>query len=154
MTEDEIWEEIADKAIRMAKDAHAGQTRRDGVTPYIRHPEAVSRNVVWLGEREGWSLATIYRRQAIAALHDVLEDTEFTEEDMRNADMPEEVIEAVKILTKVPGEDYQAFIARVIEHKDARWVKIADILANLSDRPTVKQMIKYGQALTALASKP
>lgn len=149
---DDPWKNIAHKAYGMAREAHRGQTRNDKVTPYIVHPESVALTLQAIGLDEDWPEAVIYRRCAIAYLHDVLEDTEFTEEDMRNADMPEEVIEAVRILTKVPGEDYSAFIARVLQHEDARWVKIADILANLSDRPTVKQMIKYGQALTALAS--
>ena len=63
--------EIVRLAAQIATDAHRGQFRRDGVTPYISHPEAVAKRV------EGDDLA-----EAIAWLHDVLEDTAIKVQDL------------------------------------------------------------------------
>ncbi len=150
MSDNIDWDWVVAKAQGMACEAHAGQTRRDEITPYIKHPAKVVDILTdWRWEYRDERL---WCQMAIAWLHDVLEDTEFTAEDIRNADIPETVIRSVETLTKNPGEDYDAFIQRIVDSKDedARQVKLADIVANLSDNPKPKQMIKYGKALVAL----
>ncbi|MFO1446665.1 MAG: hypothetical protein U1F61_00700 [Opitutaceae bacterium] len=130
-------------AAQTAAEAHAGQFRRDGVTPYLKHPEAVVARV------RGDASA-----EAVAWLHDVLEDTPLTVEDLRRRGIPDEVVGAVSLLTKGEGCDYGAYLARVRDHPLARKVKIADMLANLSDHPTERQIVKYAQGLLVLMNAP
>lgn len=134
----------AQKARILANKAHASQTRRDGTTPYIWHVAAVARQMMYLGDEKA---------QAVAWLHDTLEDTTVTSDDLRSEGFSEEVITAVELLTKKEGEFYSNYIARIKSNGLARKVKIADMLANLSDRPTNKQIRKYAAALLELVEE-
>lgn len=131
--------DVVERAEALARSAHAGQFRRDGRTPYIVHPQAVALRVA------GDPLA-----QASAWLHDVLEDTAVTEEAMRAQRIPEEVIACVRQLTKPDGADYEAYLLEVKANRLARKVKIADMLSNLADAPTDKQIVKYAKGLLIL----
>jgi (p)ppGpp synthase/HD superfamily hydrolase len=104
-------------AIALARTAHAGQidkARRSDV----EHPLRVMRRLN--GEHE----------QMAATLHDVLEDTVTTAEDLRTAGCPEPVITAVRALTKHHGEPLDQAIARAAADPIARAVKRADIADN------------------------
>lgn len=129
-------------ASSIARKAHEGQFRRDGLTPYITHPEAVAKSL------EGEHPDVI----ATAWLHDVLEDTDTTMQDLLLSGLSGGVIEAVASLTKKRGDTYEAYLWRVRMNEIARKVKLADILHNLSDAPTAKQVEKYGKALQYLAN--
>jgi (p)ppGpp synthase/HD superfamily hydrolase len=122
----------------IARNAHAGQYRRDGVTPYIVHPEDVASRLKTTEEK------------CVAWLHDVVEDTDITAFDLYMKGVPSHIIKAVIDLTKIDGESYETFIYRVILNPLARQVKIADIESNLSDSPTDKQIAKYTEALKIL----
>ncbi|TKJ00756.1 HD domain-containing protein, partial [Bacillus cereus] len=74
-------------AHEIAKKAHAGQVDKAGMD-YIKHPEAVANFVNTTEEK------------ATAYLHDVLEDTEITANDLLSAGIPHNVVEAVQVLTK------------------------------------------------------
>ncbi|HRE84595.1 MAG TPA: hypothetical protein PLN52_26380 [Opitutaceae bacterium] len=126
-------------AARLAHQAHAGQFRRDQKTPYVRHPEAVAQRVV------GDCTA-----EAVAWLHDVLEDTTTSAENLRAAGIPDGVIACVQLLTKSDTMDYEAYLAAIRRDPIARKVKVADMLANLSDRPSEKQILKYARGLLLL----
>lgn len=126
----------------IAQHAHSGKTRRDGVTPYFTHPLRVAESLRKAGHSE-----TI---QAVAYLHDVLEDTNVTAEHLDELGITEEVIAAVRAMTKKPGESYSDYIKRVCENDLARIVKRFDVLDNLSDAPTEKQREKYKLALDVL----
>lgn len=130
-------------AARIATEAHAGQVRRDGITPYVKHPESVAARV-----------AGDPRAEAVAWLHDVLEDTSWTASDLRREGLPPEVVDAVVLLTKADGGDYGAYLHRVRANPLACRVKIADMLANLADRPTDRQIAKYAQGLLVLTGTP
>lgn len=126
----------------IAARAHAGQFRRDGVTPYILHPMKVAS-----------FFPSFSMRDDAAWLHDVLEDTYWTSEMLRDVGIAEEVIIAVELLTNRPKTNYEAFIQNIVNSGNpiAIDVKIADLLANLSDQPKKFQLIRYGKALTKLA---
>lgn len=130
-------------AQKLAQEAHAGQTRRDGHTPYISHPAAVAARLA------GEAPEVI----ATAWLHDVLEDTAATADSLRQAGIPEEVIAAVQTLTK-DGCSYETYLERVRASPVACKVKIADMLHNLSESPTQKQIIKYARGLLSLVTPP
>ncbi len=125
-------------AMLLATDAHRGQFRRDGVTPYITHPAAVARMVSDAAKPVAW-------------LHDVLEDCpEFTVRTLYDKGLAYYIVEAVVTLTKVPGEDYFVYIRRVKANPLAREVKIADIEHNLGSQPKKKNVFKYRKALEIL----
>jgi len=127
------------RAAELARTAHAGQFRRDGVTPYIRHPEAVAARVA------GDPVA-----EATAWLHDVLEDTDTTVENLRERQIPEEVIACVLALTNKGDIGYERYLDRIRASPVAKKVKIADMLANLSDHPSDRQIVKYAKGLLVL----
>lgn len=133
-----MQEAIAPIAEKIARQAHHGQFRRDGVRPYIVHPEAVASRV----ETD--------HQKAVAWLHDVLEDTATTAEDLRAAAIPENIIEAVQLLTKSPNIPYADYLAKVRANELAKAVKVADMLSNLADTPTEKQILKYAKGLQIL----
>jgi hypothetical protein len=130
-------------ASSLARGAHANQYRRDGVTPYIRHPEAVARSLA--GEHPNVI--------AVAWLHDVLEDTEATVEELKEAGFPLRVVDAVERLTKKDGTPYEDYLEGIKLDDIATKVKIADIRHNLSDDPTERQRAKYEKALLFLTTK-
>ena len=110
-----------EEAIRIALEAHRGQKDRAGA-PYLLHPLRVMLR-----------LRTDPERMA-AVLHDVVEDTAWTLDDLRARGFPAEVIEAVDRLTRRPGEPYDAVVERAAAHPVARRVKLADLEDNLDLR--------------------
>lgn len=108
-------------AARVAARAHATHVRKDG-TPYIAHPVRVA-------IRCGTALQKI-----VALLHDVVEDTDVTYDDLRELGFTEEVIAALDSVTKRPGEKYADFILRSKANAIGRVVKLADIADNIEDQ--------------------
>lgn len=102
----------------IAVKAHKGQRDKAGI-PYIFHPIAVASTFV------------DERLRIVALLHDVLEDTDITEEYLRER-FDTEIVGAVVALTRKENESYQDFILRLSDNKMAREVKKADIKHNLS----------------------
>jgi (p)ppGpp synthase/HD superfamily hydrolase len=132
---------LINQAIAIAKQAHANQWRRDGITPYIMHPRAVAERL------QGESDEVI----ATAWLHDVLEDNlGWGVKDLAEAGIPWNIVDAVYDLTKHEGEDYDKYLHSIKLNPIALKVKIADILCNLADQPTDKQIKKYAKALVFL----
>jgi (p)ppGpp synthase/HD superfamily hydrolase len=131
---------LIDIAKKIAKKAHAGQTDRAGVD-YIKHVQAVAKGVSGKAEIVAW-------------LHDVLEDSHFTESDLKKAGISDEILKAVIAITKIEGEDYNSYLKRVKANKLARIVKISDMKHNmdLSRLKTVKdadikRRAKYKKAI-------
>jgi hypothetical protein len=93
-----------------------------------------------------------------AALHDVLEDTELTAEDLLRAGCSRESVAAIEALTRRPGEDYLEFVARAAADPIARRVKRADLednadqtrLAKLSPSERERLAAKYAAGLSEL----
>src|SRR5579883_2608932 len=133
--------ELVSTAAAIARRAHAGQFRRDGKTPYIQHPEAVARR-----------LAGDTKSEAVAWLHDVLEDTEISPEELLAHGLPLDVVSAVVALTREKSVPYEDYLRGVKENAIAKKVKIADIVSNLADSPTDQQIAKYAKALLYLLS--
>ncbi len=128
------------KAMYIANLAHTGQYRRGGLVPYIRHVEDVANRLNHLAEPF----------QSVAYLHDVLEDTPWTADDLRSEGISEPVVVAVIALTKTEGCDYDKYLIGIKGNHLARQVKIADMQSNLSDNPTNKQIEKYSKGLAFL----
>ena len=116
-----IYTPLTNKAMRIAYAAHHGQFDYNGI-PYIFHP-------IHLAEQMDDEISC-----CAALLHDVVEDTAVTLEDLRK-DFPEEVVEAVRLLTHdVNAESdnlpYFDYIREIKKHPIARKVKLADIAHN------------------------
>jgi (p)ppGpp synthase/HD superfamily hydrolase len=106
-----------ERAIEIAAKAHAGQVDKAG-QPYVLHPLRMM------------LVVTTPAARIAAVLHDVVEDTAVTLDELRAEGFPAAVLEAVQALTKREGEDYEAFIRRVAPNPIAREVKLADLRDN------------------------
>ncbi len=126
-------------AQRIATEAHEGQFRRGGVIPYIEHPRAVAGRV-----------GNDFDAQVVAWLHDVLEDSEVSAEQLRDQGIPDHCIDAVILLTKTREISYEDYLERLAQSPLATKVKIADMISNLADNPTNKQLKKYAKGLSRL----
>lgn len=136
----------SEKAYRIAKKAHLGQVDKAG-EDYIKHPEKVA------------SFVKTDEEKAVAYLHDVIEDTELTLEDLYEYGFSKEILEAVDIITKKRGEDYQSYLNSVKKNKLARAVKLADLrhnsdLTRLTEvtEKDIKRKEKYQKAIDFLNS--
>lgn len=110
---------LIEKALAIALQAYEGKTDKAG-QPYILHPLRLMAKM-----RDETSMA-------IALLHDVIEDSPTTADDLRVYGIPEEVVWPVECLTRGEGESYEDFIERVRPHPLARLVKQVDIEDNLN----------------------
>ncbi len=108
-------------AIALAVRAHRGQVDKGGM-PYILHPLGVMLRMRTEAE------------MMVAVLHDVIEDTEYTIEALRQEGYPEEVLASLDHVTRREGESYEAFTRRAGENPVARRVKMADLEDNMDVR--------------------
>lgn len=115
--------ETLSKMLHIATNAHHGQFDRGG-NPYILHPLKVMHYLKTNDEE----------LMAIALGHDVIEDTSVTYKDLRDADIPERVIEGIRALTKQPGQTYDEYKEGVFANVDAMRVKMADLRHNTDIR--------------------
>jgi len=107
------------KAIALAANIHEGQKDKGGFD-YILHPLRVMNGLN----------TTDKELCAIAVLHDAIEDSDLTEDDLREMKFPERVVVGVVALSKREGEDYETFIERCACNSDARLVKLQDLRDN------------------------
>ena len=134
------------KAMIIAYNAHKNQVDKSGV-PYIYHPIHVAEQM------------DTEEECVVALLHDVVEDTDVTFEQLESK-FPSEIIDILKLLTKTKDIDYYEYINKIKENAVARKAKIADIKHNL-DRSRldvitdkdIKREEKYKKALSILMSK-
>ena len=134
------------EAFIIARDAHKGQVDKAGRS-YLHHPAFVAKNVDTDVEK------------AVAWLHDVVEDTEWTLERLTANGFPVQVVEAVGLLTHDANVSYGDYIARIKENPLARKVKMADLMHNLDltrlpvvTEKDIERCRKYLDALQQLIS--
>lgn len=111
-----IYTPMTNRAMCLAYEAHLGQKDKSG-QPYIFHPYHLAEQM-----KDEVSVCA-------ALLHDVVEDTSVTLEELREQ-FPEEVTEAVRLLTHEEGTDYFDYIRAVRQNPVAKAVKLADIAHN------------------------
>jgi len=132
-------------AREIAIRAHDGQVDKIGA-PYILHPERVAARL------------PCPQAQAVAWLHDVLEDTHVTAEDLLAAGIPLRVVQAVQALTHSHDEPLPLYYRRVVADELAREVKLADVadnsdparLALLNEATRSRLQKKYARAMRYL----
>ena len=108
-------------AILLAAQAHRGQKDKVG-QPYFLHLLRVMLRLA--SEQE----------QIVGVLHDLVEDTNYTLDDLRTQGYPEAIVQAVDCLTRRPTESYAQFIERASANPLARRVKLADLEDNMDVR--------------------
>ena len=108
-----IYTHLTNKALKIAYAAHHGQLDYNGI-PYIFHP-------VHLAEQMEDEISC-----CVALLHDTVEDTDVTLDDLR-AEFPPEVTDAVALLTHEQGADYFDYVRRIAANPIAAKVKLADL---------------------------
>ena len=132
--------------MRIAYQAHHGQLDYNGI-PYIFHP-------IHLAESMDDEISC-----CVALLHDTVEDTALTIEDLK-AVFPPEVTDAVALLTHSNGTDYFDYVRTIKDNPIARKVKLADLAHNsdqsrcvgsdLSEERKTKWKEKYEKATQIL----
>lgn len=111
-----------EKAIAIALKAHAGQRDRSG-QPYIGHVLRVM------------SMGSSNEEKICGVLHDVVEDSEITFEDLRQEGFSSGIVSALECLTKIaPDEDYDLFTERISKNLLAVKVKLNDLADNMDIR--------------------
>ncbi len=138
---------LTEAAIRIAYRAHAGKKDWGG-TPYILHPltVAMSQNT-----QEGF---------IVGILHDVVEDSDITLDELAAYGFGEEIIEAVDLLTHEKSMDYMSYVKKLSTNELARQVKLADLRHNsdlsripeLTEKDRKRLEDKYLPALAYLMS--
>lgn len=141
------------KAAALAAAAHSGQTDKAGAD-YIEHPARVA------GYVRSLFPAAPAEAVAVAWLHDVVEDTGVSLEDLTRDGFPPSVVAAVDAITKRSGEAMEDYFARVRSHQLAIMVKTADLadntapdrVAQLDPQTAERLQRKYALARKLLAA--
>ena len=141
-----IYTPLTKKAMHIAYAAHHGQTDKTGV-PYIFHP-------IHLAERMDDEYSC-----CVALLHDVVEDTAVTLEELK-AIFPAEVTDAVALMTHKKETDYFDYVQAIKSNPIAKKVKLADLAHNsdqsrcvgsdLTEEKMAKWRVKYEKATKIL----
>ena len=134
-----------ERAIALAALAHVGQVDKAGA-PYILHPLRVMLRLEGMEER------------IVAVLHDVVEDSDWTLERLRNEGFSEIILQAIDAVSQRPDEDYNEFIVRASKNSIGRRVKLADLednsdlsrLTEVTDRDLAR-LRKYQRGIAILA---
>ena len=115
------YNHLLEKAIKIAVEAHEGQKDRYG-QPFILHVLRVT----FSGKDR--------KEQICGALHDVVEDSEWTTEDLLNEGFPPDIVEVVRLMTIEKGDDYQQKIDELESNDLAVRVKLNDLQDNMDLR--------------------
>ena len=105
-------------AINLATKHHEGQFDKGG-KPYIGHPMRVMEKMMLKDEK------------IVAVLHDIVEDTSITLQDLKDLGYNSLIVDAIDCLTKRDGESYDKFVERTITDTMASYVKLADLEDNM-----------------------
>lgn len=109
------------RATKIAQEAHRGQWDRNGM-PYILHPIRV------MNAGKSWE------EKMVGILHDVVEDSEYTIQDLANENFPEHILQAVDAMTKKENQSYQEYLDTLKKNALAVRVKLNDLTDNMDIR--------------------
>ena len=139
-----IYTDLTKKALKLCFEAHKEQVDKSGM-PYVFHP-------FHLAEQMTDETTTV-----VALLHDVVEDTELTFDDLEKQGFGEEIISALKLLTHNDDTPYMDYVAKIKNNKIATAVKLADLKHNsdltrldIVDEKALKRKEKYEKAIKLL----
>ena len=119
-----LYTPMTKAALKLCFEAHKDQVDKSGL-PYVFHPFHVAEQMATEEE------------VCVALLHDVMEDTDYTVDDIRAAGMSDAVVEALLLMTHDSGVPYMAYVAKLAGNPIARKVKMADLEHNM-DRTRIE----------------
>lgn len=132
------------KALKLCFEAHKDQVDKSGV-PYVFHP-------YHLAEQMNDEKSAI-----VALLHDIVEDTNYTFDDLKKAGFDNEIIEALMLMTHDRDVPYMTYVAAIKQNPIARAVKLADLRHNSDlsrldnvDEKALERKEKYSAAIELL----
>ena len=139
-----IYTDKTKKAMKLCYEAHKDQVDKSGM-PYVFHPFHVAEQM------------TDEATTIVALLHDVVEDTDYTLEDLAAEGFGKDILEAVALMTHEDDVPYLEYVAKLKDNPIARAVKLAD-LAHNSDLPRIgevdeetrERLEKYKKAMALL----
>lgn len=136
------------RALEIAVEAHKGQVQKNGL-PYVLHPLTLMLSV------------QSAEAKMAAVLHDVVEDSDWTMDDLRGEGFSTAVIDALDCLTHRGGESYDDYIERIAINTIARDVKLSDLEDNMNilrihdlKQKDLDRLQKYHTAWFRLSSTP
>lgn len=139
-----IYTELTKKALRISFEAHKYQTDKIGM-PYVYHPFHLAEQM-----KDEYSTC-------VALLHDVVEDSETSLNDLIEEGFPKEVTDAIALMTHDERIPYMEYVAEIKNNPIARVVKLADLRHNSDlsrldkiDEKTNERVKKYEQAILLL----
>ncbi len=133
-----LYTKLTIKAMRLAYEAHKEQFDKGGV-PYIFHPYHIAEQL-----DEEYDVC-------VALLHDVVEDTEVTLEELETAGFPKEVVEAVGLMTRDKETNYLDYVRRLKSNPIAKKVKLLDLAHNTDPTRLVEDKEKSASLLDRYA---
>ena len=143
-----IYTEKTKKALNLCFEAHKNQVDKSGL-PYVFHPFHVAEQM------------TDEATTIVALLHDVVEDTDYTLEDLAAEGFGKEILEAVALMTHEDDVPYLDYVAKLKDNPIARAVKLADLAHNSDlsrigevDDETKQRLEKYKKAIALLNDNP
>lgn len=142
-----IYTKMTKLALKLCFEAHKTQTDKSGM-PYVFHP-------FHLAEQMRDEDTTV-----VALLHDVIEDTDYTLDDLRELGFEDRMISAIALMTHDDAVPYMEYVAEIKKNPIARAVKLADLRHNsdMTRLDTVspwdeKRAKKYAEAIRLLESE-
>ena len=139
-----IYTDLTKKAVRIAYNAHKEQVDKSGL-PYIFHPFHLAEQM----ETENEIIT--------ALLHDVVEDTEITFDELRSHGFSESVLETLSLLTHDDDTEYMDYIEKISKNLLAKKIKLADLRHNsdttrldVIDEKINSRLEKYRKAINFL----
>lgn len=139
-----IYTDQTKKALKLCFEAHKDQVDKSGL-PYVFHP-------FHLAEQMTDEVTTI-----VALLHDVIEDTAYTLDDLRSMGFPVEALNALALLTHDKNVPYMDYVSRIKKNPIAKAVKLADLRHNSDlsrldtpDNKALERVQKYRNAIALL----
>ncbi len=139
-----IYTEQTKKALSLCFEAHKDQRDKSGM-PYVFHP-------FHLAEQMETEETTI-----VALLHDVVEDTDYTIEDLSAMGFSKAVTDAISLMTHADGVEYMDYVKLIKENPIAKAVKLADLAHNsdvtrldVVDERALARREKYRKAIELL----
>ena len=139
-----IYTDKTKKAMKLCYEAHKDQVDKSGM-PYVFHPFHVA-------EQMKDEATTI-----VALLHDVVEDTEYTLDDIAAMGFGQDVVDALALMTHDKSVPYLDYVAKIKDNPIARAVKLADLAHNSDptrldaiEKKDKERLDKYKKAIRIL----
>ena len=139
-----IYTEMTKTAMKLCFHAHKDQVDKSGM-PYVFHP-------FHLAEQMSDEETTV-----VALLHDVVEDTDYTIGNLRALGFPDNVLEAIALMTHDKAVPYMEYVEKIKKNRIAAVVKRADLIHNSDlsrldtvDEKALRRVRKYKKAIELL----